>query len=1443
MHTKRRSARINIKALVILATVTALLGVGAVVGHYVRKRMMANDALATGRAALKSQSWADACKHLRRYLKKYPDDVDVLEQYASANLAVRPRESFQIAAAIGAYRRLLRHRQGDAFVCRQLARLYYGFEDYVNAAYVSHQRLDVDPNDGDALLWLGRSLAAQHKRKEAKEVLVQLVELHPDRVRAYALMASMEIQESVATGIPVALEWLTKAVSANPKSSEALALRARFHRVISREWESARKDLEAADDLLDDDPRTHLLLADEWIAWEQFERAAHFLQRVDQTTNDVLTRYEIDIDVVAFAKFTSYANLFLSDPAATRHAAMAQRGLDELLGGYRVRFLPIAARLYFAADRIDDAETCINEYGQAIAEHSPQAQRSEAFALLQAQLAVEKKQPYSAINLLVGPGGQPPRTPEALRFLAKTLRQTGQHGRARETLLKLVDDRPQDRLAWMELAEGFRHRDWDRAFTAAGTAWRLRPTLGARLLLLEAQLMRADGKPDADARILEVHDELTTLQIQFPTNVPLRVLLAAVASHQGRIDDATTQLERALEECDDTFAVELLLVDLLVRNARTARARSLAQETVNRHPDLAVPRVRLAELQIVADQTTEAAQTFRTALQDLAGAEQLETARAYTKFLLDQEQRPAAIELLRSMTEQHPGSVDAHLSLLKMPELRADASEAQRLIDHIRSIEGEAGVRWKISQAAFWLESGQWRTRERETRELLEECVLADPTWEEPALALGTLHQALGELREAEKTYRLALAHKRNAFGVADRLVGLLKQEGRYVEAQEVLDAMPQTSAALSAHRIDLAIGRGEYDRAIQDLELYVATHDQDVAARIRLARLTYVVKRDRDGAMKLLDDAANLSPDSVDVLFAKVSVLQAEGLRDDAIALLNREVTRLDNFPIYWLRATYFNAVGEHDLAEKDYLHLTTFEDAAPAAYGLLGNFYYKRGRTNEAVAIWEQGLERDPENVTLRRALTKGLVASPDPAQRARGRTMLAELRDRLSDDPELLHVEASLLFEERNAQARAQATQRLERAVTLNPAFVASHMILIRLAREDGDLPRARRLVSRALAANPTNAGLKTAQIAVELDFSNVGVARELARGLLDDRRGDLGVTNQMADVFRRAGQNDDAEAFNDEALRIAPEDPFANVSRAALLVARGQQDQATAHLEEYVETDTGRRNVAALLALAAQKTEQADFISADQVLRRAQELAPDAIGVTLQRLRWFGAQARFDDIMSLLSNTPADSREHLPILMTGANLLALAGRDQYLKETRDAFHRIRNLDEANVAAHFGYAEASFQLGNEDDGIDALRHVLRIDPQNRAAINNLAWMLATKKGTAGLTEAEELIRRGIDLYPDDLHLLDTAGVVFLKLNRLDDAREALENCLALATTKNATRAKALMHLAEVLIRLRSDTASIRAHLNEAEQIDRVHQVLSSQERTELSRLLNSI
>ncbi len=93
-----------------------------------------------------------------------------------------------------------------------------------------------------------------------------------------------------------------------------------------------------------------------------------------------------------------------------------------------------------------------------------------------------------------------------------------------------------------------------------------------------------------------------------------------------------------------------------------------------------------------------------------------------------------------------------------------------------------------------------------------------------------------------------------------------------------------------------------------------------------------------------------------------------------------------------------------------------------------------------------------------------------------------------------------------------------------------------------------------------------------------------------------------------------------------------------------------------------------------------------------------------------------------------------------------------------------------------------EKKFDLAEKE-----FRRVLELDSKNASALNYLGYMLADEN--VRLPEAQDYIKRAVDLEPGNYAFLDSLGWVYFRLNRLEDAEQQLSRSLQLSGEKDPT------------------------------------------------------
>ena len=442
MSYQNKGAKINIRLLAILLLVTVAIGMSLYAARQIGRSILSKASLTAGEAAFAREDWRAAARDFREYLGRNSDDVAILEKYAKAVLSVRPLEAPGITGAISAYRRVIQLDPRHDAACEALARLYIGTENFEELACVARTRLEHDPGDRAAPLWLAEALARLNKTQEARDTLSEFIEgleAIPDRcaeyVQACVQMSRIASQDRSPEAQTTALGWLNKAVSYAPDSVEAIAHRARFYRQTrdipglseERRLSLACRDLEAADALGTDNPRIRLFLGAEWMACGALDRAAAQLRAIESLPRERLKEHFFDVDDWAVARFLFAAELAMRRGAATEGVSLADAVLKTLQERrHRVQALPSAVQLYVAGGKVPQARRCLDEYLDIQYTLEGQAQSKWRPAYLRALVARAEDKPYAVIDALQPFAMTDASRPELWRLLAEAYSRTDQ---------------------------------------------------------------------------------------------------------------------------------------------------------------------------------------------------------------------------------------------------------------------------------------------------------------------------------------------------------------------------------------------------------------------------------------------------------------------------------------------------------------------------------------------------------------------------------------------------------------------------------------------------------------------------------------------------------------------------------------------------------------------------------------------------------------------------------------------------------------------------------------------------------------------------------------------------------------------------------------------------------------------------------------------------------
>lgn len=1464
MLYQNRSAKVNVKLLIVVLLVIVAVGMSLVAARQVRRTILSERALTAGNAALEKEDWLEASKQFQEYLGRNPDDVEILKKYAEARLSIRPVEPGNIMQAIAGYRRVLQSEPLNEDIYEELATLYGGIGNFEELAYIARTRLKHAPKDRQAVLWLAEALIQLDKAEEAKQTLLPFIEeleglsdKHSEYVQACVLMSGIAAGDESLEAKTEALEWLNKALEYSPESAEALAHRARLYRVtpdiagLSDEDRRAlaRKDLEAADDAGTEDARIRYVLGTEWMAHGELDRAAAELQAIDDLPREKLQEHFLDIKDWTVARFLLASELETQRGATAEAAALADEALEELTEArHRIQVLAPAIPLYVAADKVSEARRCLDEYLDLLAmqQGAPESRLKPAY--LQALVARAEEKPYGVIDALQPVLAKGTGSAALWRLLAEAYSRTGQRGRAVDALEECLRHQPEDPQVTLQLAREYsRLGEWSNAFETAQRAESLNPTdISAKLLRIGASIYLAteDGQGVDKAKLQELSAELAELRQQHPDRSDVPRLQASIATYLDQPDETEKELKAAIKESEEPLGAKMQLVGYYQRTDRMAEAMKVCEAACEEHAEAAQPWLVLSGLHAANADYDAARRCLKQGLDNVADESEKKSLSVRLAFMeVIHGDRNRGIELLKELAHEDKQEIRARSLLLALPEIQNDTATAQKLIDELRQVEGESGLWWRFHQASLWLASDEWRSKQQDIADLLQYCIDADPRWSPPVLLLVGMYERLEDYSRVEDICRQTLARNPSATAIADTLLKLLERQGRFSEAEKVLQQIDVNPDLASAWQVRTALGAGDKSRAIDELKLRVSNDDQDASSRIQLARLTYEQTKDAERAFKYLEEAEAIASDSRMLTAVKASILREEGQTEEARQVLDDYVVDHNDFSAYWMRAVFLAEEGELERAEKDYKKLTTFSEQGAAGFLLLGNFYAANEELDKAVATLEEGANAHPDDLGLKRRLMQLLLARADAQDRERALEILATLEARLPQDPELMKFRAIQMLERPTPESVKAAKEQLQDVIRLAPTAVDAHLMLIGIAMQEGEYEAARDHAIRALGSNPQNSALLAARGRTELALGNAQMGFELARQAFQEDSNNIDALAVLAEAAVSSEDSDlvkEARSVIDSAVDSDPANEQILFLRTHFLSSLGSPQEAISELEAYCKSEQGANSVAAIVTLADVCRLAGEMEQAEQWIERAEQLDGDNQAVIHTRFLWLMAQNRVEELKGISEAYVSAEEQNPTTVLRAASILAASDVMELKKQAVKLFQHALTLSPTSVDARLGLASTLYETGDVEGAKKVYEKLLEQYPNSVQALNDLAWIL--QQHDQRYAKALEFANRGLRLAPEDIHLLDTRGVILSKMSgRLADAKKDFERLLQLSSPGTGRQAKTLLHLGRVCAKL-NDLTGAREHLENALEIDRKIDVFTTEERSEITEILQS-
>lgn len=295
-----------------------------------------------------------------------------------------------------------------------------------------------------------------------------------------------------------------------------------------------------------------------------------------------------------------------------------------------------------------------------------------------------------------------------------------------------------------------------------------------------------------------------------------------------------------------------------------------------------------------------------------------------------------------------------------------------------------------------------------------------------------------------------------------------------------------------------------------------------------------------------------------------------------------------------------------------------------------------------------------------------------------------------------------------------------------------------------------------------------------------------------------------TVRLGRAFLRAGRASEAVAILSRAVTDEPDNEDAVLALQDAIQSATDNDTGAAveALKQAVFAAPGSASLVEMLANAQIRAGKIE--DAAKTIKEARAKFPESDSLLRLEANVLTQLGRVDEAVSLLRSKIVNKTRQISVPqslvpdflahLTISDLYVQAGRGaDAVGAARQALDLAQNDDMTKIAM-LTLASAQNAAGNFRDAETSLREVLKKEPENPTALNNLGYFLV-ERGER-LPEALNLIKRAVATEPGNSSFLDSLGWAYFRLNQLDEAEKHLSE----AARRNPNSAAVQEHLGDV-------------------------------------------
>ncbi|MFG6428518.1 XrtA/PEP-CTERM system TPR-repeat protein PrsT [Roseateles sp. LYH14W] len=857
--------------------------------------------------------------------------------------------------------------------------------------------------------------------------------------------------------------------------------------------------------------------------------------------------------------------------------------------------------------------------------------------------------------------------------------------------------------------------------------------------------------------------------------------LAAARVDMAKKDNAAAviQLKNALQNNPSLAEARLLLGQALLqsgdpRGALTelGKARELGFKGDQLEPLTAQAMLGLNEFAKVISEFADTKPASNTDLADL----QASLAVAYSAT----GNAAKAMELANAAVSGDPDNLRAQLIRVRLVAAVSGPAEGFHAVEAVLAKSPQSADGWQIQGDLLGLQgkadAAMVSYRKAITLDKAHvlarvgafHLLLAKKDLDGAKVELDALRNARGAAGQV-KLLTVLLALERNDLdGARDSMQALLKiapedvrvmhlagvvafRRSALLEAEDFLGKTLHVDPGFEEARVLLAqtqLRAGEPGKALNSLQPLLIEGGTNTSA-LSVAAEAYLQAGDARRAEAAFNKISKLKPNDIPSRVALSMVDIDKGRVEQGIAAL-RALSAADSSPVpdLALIATFMQRKDwDQALKSIEALERKTPESAGPS--NLRGRIELVRGSQEKAAQAFEAALKIDPAYYPAAASLATLDVEAKKPE------AALSRFQKVLAVNPKSLAANMALIgLREQTGANKEEIVAALEKLIKQMPSEPRPRLALIELHLRRQQAKEALSVAAEAVAALPNNPS----------------------------------VLRHLAGVHAVTGDYNQAISSYNKLISLQPTSPEPLMLLAQVYAARGDKAASRQAMERAVKLKPSFQP--AQRALISSELAAGNVAEAQRLSDAMKSLYPNdplvlsiSGDVAVVRRDWAGAILNYRAALNLLSQVDVAIKLHRVLTGAGKQPEARQFESEWLaRHPTDLKFMIYSADSMLLLANYDAARERYLA------------VLKLQPDNANAANNVAWLLNRNKDQRALEYAEKATK----LAPENLDYQDTLAQILASSGRLDKAIKIQKKVVDLAPDHAARR----FHLAQFYV-----------------------------------------